>query len=87
MVSIGSPQNGALLHPVRLKESKYLNVRRGRNYGTQTLVTVIEDAMRHVHRHHPETPKLYVGDLSDADGGHLGRHVSPVWPRCRHWLL
>jgi hypothetical protein len=32
--------------------------------------------MAHVHRSHPETPKLYIGDLSDKDGGHLGRHVS-----------
>lgn len=75
-ISIGSPQNGALMHPKKLKDSRYLNVRRGRNYGTQTLVDVVESAIEHVHRHHPETPKLYVGDVSDADGGHLGRHMS-----------
>ena len=75
-ISIGSPQNGALLHPKKLRNSKYLNVRKNRNYGTDTLVQVIEDAMRHVHRHHPEAPKLYVGDLSDIDGGRLARHKS-----------
>ena len=64
------------MHPKTLKGSQHLNIRRGRNYGTETLIEVIEGAMRHVHEHHPETPKLYVGDLSDADGGHLGRHVS-----------
>ena len=69
-------RNGALLHPKTLSASKYLNVRHKRNYGTETLIEVIESAMRHVHRNHPETPKLYVGDLSDHDGGHLGKHVS-----------
>ena len=75
-VSVGSPQNGALLHPTTLKNSKYLTVRKGRNYGTRTLVRVIEQAIKHVHRSHPETPKLYIGDLSDHNGGHLAKHVS-----------
>ena len=76
VVSIGSPQSGALMHPISLDSSKYIKTRSGRNFGTRTLVDVIEKAMAHVHRSHPETPKLYIGDLSDKDGGHLGRHVS-----------
>ena len=75
-VSIGTPQSGALLHPISLDSSKYVNTRSNRNFGTQTLINTIEKAMAHVHRSHPETPKLYIGDLSDNDGGHLGRHVS-----------
>jgi hypothetical protein len=75
-LSVGTPQSGALLHPMSLDSSKYVNTRSGRNFGTQTLVDVIEQAMIHVNRSHPETPRLYIGDLSDQDGGHLGRHVS-----------
>jgi murein endopeptidase len=75
-MSIGTPQSGALLHPIALDASKHINTRSGRNFGTQTLVDVVEQAMAHVHRSHPETPRLYIGDLSDHDGGHLGQHVS-----------
>ena len=75
-ISVGSPQNGALLFAKRLKPSDYLNIRQGRNYGTKQLIAVIEDAIQHVHKRHPETPKLYVGDLSDHNGGELGRHAS-----------
>ena len=60
----------------KLKQSDYLNIRQGRNYGTKQLITVIENAIAHVHQQHPETPKLYVGDLSDHNGGALGRHAS-----------
>lgn len=75
-VSVGTPNRGALLNPVRLKSDHTLQSRRYRSYGTRELVELIRQATHAVHRAFPNSPRLHVGDLSKKHGGHFPPHVS-----------
>ena len=74
--SVGSPQVGALLNAIPLTAGTAFTIRPKRNYGTPELVDVLDAAGQDVLARFPKSPRLYVGDLSYAHGGPIGRHVS-----------
>ena len=75
-VSVGRPNRGALLNPVKLTSDHTLSSRKYKNYGTQELVDIIRAATHAVHAKHKNSPRIHVGDLSRKKGGRFRPHVS-----------
>lgn len=74
--SIGSPTRGGLWGGVEMKDSEGI-VRAGAyGWGTESVILSIERAVREVRRCHPDSPKLYVGDIARERGGWLRPHRS-----------
>ncbi|MCK6592330.1 MAG: penicillin-insensitive murein endopeptidase [Polyangiaceae bacterium] len=74
--SIGSPTRGGLWGGVEMKGSEGI-VRAGAyGWGTESVILSIERAVREVRRCHPDSPKLYVGDIARERGGWLRPHRS-----------
>lgn len=74
--SIGRPSRGALYGAIELVESEAIEHAGGYAWGTANAVHSLERAVRQVRACFPETPRLYVGDLSRERGGWLGPHAS-----------
>jgi murein endopeptidase len=74
--SIGSPTRGGLWGGVELTESDGITRAGGYPWGTRMAIASIERAVREVRRCFPDTPKLFVGDISRKDGGWLRPHRS-----------
>jgi len=75
-VSVGQPANGWLMGAVALPGSGRLQVRKGRNFGTQEMIDAILAAVDTVHAAHPGAHSLVTGDLSRRQGGKLSPHLS-----------
>lgn len=77
-MSIGSPNGGALVNGIPMPRGPYWDiVNAAETYGTQETIDSIITAIEKVHEAYPEgTSKIYIGDISDNDGGRLNRHVS-----------
>jgi len=77
-MSVGYAYAGALFNGVRMPLSPRWTIRNRREaWGTQETVEFISAAVNAVHRAFPsKTPPLYIGDLSDSNGGQLNRHKS-----------
>ncbi|MEE2755606.1 MAG: penicillin-insensitive murein endopeptidase [Myxococcota bacterium] len=75
-VSVGRPNRGALINPVKLTSDHTLSSRKYKNYGTQELVDIIRAATHAVHAKHKNSPRIHVGDLSRKKGGRFRPHVS-----------
>ena len=67
---------GALYGGVELAESEGIAHAGGYAWGTANSVRAIERAVRQVRACFPDTPRLFVGDLSREHGGWLGPHAS-----------
>ena len=74
--SIGSPTRGSLFGGMELKDSEGILHSGGYAFGTELVIQSIERAVREVRRCHPNTPRLYVGDISRDRGGWLRPHRS-----------
>lgn len=74
--SIGSPTRGKLFGGVELKNSEGIVHSGGYAFGTDIVVQSIERAVKEVRRCHPNSPVLYVGDISRDTGGWLRPHRS-----------
>lgn len=74
--SIGSPTRGSLFGGMELKNSEGILHSGGYAFGTEIVIQSIERAVREVRRCHPNTPRLYVGDISRDRGGWLRPHRS-----------
>lgn len=77
-LSIGSTNGGALVNGLPMPRSEYWDIVNGaETYGTQETIDSLITAITKVHEAYPEgTSKLYIGDISDRDGGRLNRHIS-----------
>jgi murein endopeptidase len=74
--SIGTPTRGALWGAVQLLPSEGIETAGNHPWGTDVAVHSIERAVREVRRCFPDTPKLFVGDISRQTGGWLRPHKS-----------
>lgn len=76
-LSIGQPSAGALLGGVRAEASAlYVPVAPEGAWGTTETLEYLERAIQRVHAQFPSTPPLYLGHISDRDGGPLSPHIS-----------
>lgn len=76
-LSLGSPNNGALINGVQLSDSQYFKVVDPRHaWATEETVMYLEAALGSVHRDFPGAEPVYVGHLSAEHGGRLSPHLS-----------
>lgn len=76
-MSVGRPGGGRLINGVRVPESdRWQLADPGNAWGTRETVEYLERAVAAVHEQFPDTPKLYIGDLSAQRGGPLSPHLS-----------
>jgi murein endopeptidase len=76
-MSIGDPNRGVLRNSVQFPAGPYW--RRNdpdRAWGTAETIQFMIHAIERVNEEYPETPVLYLGDLSEEKGGSLKRHKS-----------
>jgi murein endopeptidase len=75
--SIGVPNRGNLLNGVQLPASPSLTVVSAEHaWGTPDLIACLQRSVDAVQDQFPDTPPLYVGDLSQPEGGYLRGHRS-----------
>jgi penicillin-insensitive murein endopeptidase len=76
-MSIGLPNSGSLINAAQLPESPFWErVAPYAAWGTSETVDYLTAALTKVHASFPNSPKLYVGDISAERGGHLAPHLS-----------
>ncbi len=76
-MSIGKPNAGALFNGVQMPRGDWWIIRNPREtWGTQETIDYIIAAIRKVHERYPDTPRIYIGDISSRRGGRLNRHLS-----------
>ena len=76
-MSIGRAHGGVLVAGVRMPEgANWELVSPGLAWGTQETVDALSRAIDAVAARFPNTPKVFIGDLSARRGGHLPPHVS-----------
>lgn len=74
-VSIGFPSGGVLLNGRQMASSPLWDVvNPDESWGTEETIAFVETAIRAVHALHPDSHPLYIGDISEDDGGRLNRH-------------
>lgn len=76
-MSIGTPDAGALLGGVQLKSGRYWSVVPGAHaWGTKETINDLIRCIDKVNEQFPDSPKMFIGDISAKRGGHLYPHVS-----------
>jgi murein endopeptidase len=76
-LSIGSPDAGALLNGVQLRDGPFWKVRDPNDaWATEETRDFLETAITAVATQYPGSPPLIIGDLSPHTGGSAGRHRS-----------
>jgi penicillin-insensitive murein endopeptidase len=76
-ISVGYTNGGAVVNGVAMPDGPYwFIVNAKETWGTQETVDAIVTAISQVNLVYADAPKLYVGDISDRNGGRLNRHVS-----------
>ena len=76
-LSIGTPDAGLLVNPLRMPDGPYWTIRNPlETYGTAETIDFIVTAVEDVEARFPGSPRLVVGDVSRRDGGRLNRHRS-----------
>jgi len=76
-MSIGPAHGGVLVSGVRMPQgANWELVSPGLAWGTQETVDALAHAIDAVAARFPNTPKVFVGDISAKRGGHLHPHVS-----------
>ncbi|HOT00344.1 MAG TPA: penicillin-insensitive murein endopeptidase [Acidobacteriota bacterium] len=74
-VSIGFPSGGVLLNGRQMPSSPLWDVvNPDESWGTEETIAFVETAIRAVHAVYPDSHPLYIGDISEDDGGRLNRH-------------
>jgi murein endopeptidase len=76
-MSIGRTNAGALFNAVAMPEGplwKIVNPRQ--TWGTQETVDALARCIERVADEFPETPPIYIGDISEKSGGQIDRHLS-----------
>lgn len=76
-MSFGGPTRGAQINAVELPDDdRWVRVDIAHSWGTAETIENIHTVVSSVHHQFPNTPKLYVGDISGPHGGHLRPHLS-----------
>lgn len=76
-MSIGKPNRGQLVNGVQLQESEFIHVVTPETaFATEETLFFLKRAVAAVHREHPGSRPLYVGDMSRPHGGYLRPHRS-----------
>jgi LysM repeat protein len=76
-VSIGAPGSAVLFNAVSLPpDPRWVIAPGADSWGTSETISAIETAVETVHQVFPDTPPLFIGDISDRNGGRLKRHES-----------
>jgi murein endopeptidase len=76
-LSIGSPGSAVLVNGVKLAtDPRWTAAPGAQTYGTTETMAAIETAIETVHELFPDSPALFIGDISSANGGRLKRHDS-----------
>jgi len=76
-LSVGKPNGGSLVNAVQLTRGDYFEpVDATTAWGTDETLAYLEAAARKVHTTLPDSPRLWVGDISSEHGGHLSPHRS-----------
>lgn len=76
-MSIGKPNRGQLVNGVQLGESEFIHVvAPDTAYATEETLFFLKRAVMAVHREHPGSRPLHVGDMSRPHGGYLRPHRS-----------
>jgi murein endopeptidase len=76
-MSIGRTNAGALFNAVRMPDSPLWTLVHPRfAWGTEETVAFLTRCIEQVNAQFPDTPPLYIGDLSQRPGGQLKRHLS-----------
>jgi penicillin-insensitive murein endopeptidase len=74
-LSIGAAGGGRLLNPVELeRDSRWEIAPNSASWGTTETMEAIRTVVGAVHDVFPDTPAIFVGDISNPDGGRLKRH-------------
>jgi murein endopeptidase len=75
--SIGEPHRGALFNGTQMPSSRLWEVvDPERAWATDRVIAELAHSIEEVHRRHPNTPTLYIGDMSRQRGGYLRPHRS-----------
>lgn len=75
--SVGAPHRGALYNSVALPPSEVWEaVHPDRSWTTDEVIAELGLAVEAVHSRYPNTPKLFIGDMSRRRGGYLRPHRS-----------
>lgn len=76
-LSLGCFNAGALFNGVQMpKGERWIIVRPAESWGTRETIDFLMAAIDEVHQEFPGTPRIHIGDISDRNGGCLGRHLS-----------
>jgi penicillin-insensitive murein endopeptidase len=78
-LSVGRPNRGFQVRAKRLRESDFLEIKKGssaRSYGHPSLVLMLDRSARQVAQASRPRMKMLVGDLSREQGGPLDGHAS-----------
>ncbi|MEM6790851.1 MAG: penicillin-insensitive murein endopeptidase [Myxococcota bacterium] len=76
-MSVGRPQQGALVNPKRFPDGKLWRLMSpGNAYGTTETIDFLKRAIEKVHQTHPGGHRLFIGDISARHGGSLKGHRS-----------
>lgn len=76
-LSIGRPGSGRLFNAVAMPADPHWTIAaNAAAWATTETIEAIQTAVDTVHELFPETPPLYIGDMSDREGGRLKRHQS-----------
>jgi LysM repeat protein len=76
-LSIGAPGSAVLYNAVALPAGPRWEVAPGADtWGTSETIAAVQTAIDTVHELFPDTPPIFIGDISDNDGGRLKRHES-----------
>jgi len=76
-LSIGSPSSGILLNGTVVPADPGWDIVNPQEaLGTAETLAFIRTAVNTVREIYPDSPPLYIGDISDALGGRLNRHIS-----------
>ena len=74
-LSLGTPSGGLLLNGVALPPDPRWEIAPGTvSWGTSETMAAIQVVVGTVHELFPDTPPIFIGDISDSDGGRLKRH-------------
>lgn len=76
-MSIGFTNRGALMNSVQMPTgSDWTIVNARETWGTQETIEYLITMIEKVKALHPDAPPLYIGDISDPNGGQLNSHIS-----------
>ena len=76
-LAIGTPGNGLLINPVALPPGPRWEIMDpAASYGTSETVAFVQAAIDKVHELFLESPPLFLGDMSLAEGSRLKRHAT-----------